>query len=268
MLAVAVIKFRHHHTIRADNGNGAVKLFGMKKASATGIVLIIILFLFACFYCPSSLRFRITFHANLWCSSESRSGRGSAIASTRVIHKILTELLPNMASFLDAPCGDLHWMQGVRAAVADFDSKYTGIDIVPGIVWANRRAFPTLRFERGDLETWTTAHDLALVRDLLQHLSTSKQLAILGALRRTGSKFLLINFEPDVRRNDWVHVDPAPDWRPLNLLLHPFNLRPLREFESDGVDKHYGLFDLQNMGTLGRLHDLDARAEKKQAELM
>lgn len=218
----------------------------MGKVFATGVVILVVLVFLACFYCPASLRFRIIYHANLWCSTESRSGRGSTLDATRVIHQTLVELLPAMGSFLDAPCGDFNWMRGVREEVAGFDSKYTGLDIVPSLIRANSREFPTVRFVHGKLEAWTSAYDLVLVRDLLQHLSTPKQLELLRVLRRHGNSFLLINYEPDVTRNTWVHSDPAPDWVPLNLLLHPFGLQPMRVFESDGVDKHYGLFDLQS----------------------
>jgi hypothetical protein len=225
---------------------------GTPSAVAGVLILGVLLFVVA-FFCPASVRFRVIYHANLWGSLESRSGRGSTLAATRNIRRILVELLPSVDAFLDAPCGDFHWMKYVREEVKDFDAKYTGLDIVPPLIAANKSAHPSVHFVCGKLEAVTTAYDLLLVRDLLQHLSTPHQLELLRALRRSGSKLLLINFEPEVTENSWARADPAPDWVPFNLLLPPFGMQPLRCFPSDGVDKHYALFDLQT--SKGQLWD-------------
>ena len=199
---------------------------------------------------PAETKFSNIYRLNLWFSRVSRSGDGSTLENTAVIRGVLLELLPRQTNFLDVPCGDFHWMREVRARLPGFDTKYVGMDVVPSIISANSRAFPTVTFKQGDAGTTQEQYDLILMRDLLQHLCTAKQMRILNNLRASGSSLLLVNYEPDVQQNRTVHADPAPDWFPFNLELPPFSLRPLQTFASDGKDKHYGLFELKSLPPL------------------
>lgn len=89
--------------------------------------------------------------------------------------------------------------------------------------------------------------ELVLVRDLLQHLKTRTQVSILRSLRAQGHTWLLINYEKHLTRNVLTYWDPAPDWCEINLELPPFSLVPSKVYESDGSDKHYGLFRISQM---------------------
>jgi len=193
---------------------------------------------------PVSFRFDAAYRCNLWASRDSRSGRGSAIKTTAVIRTALTDLLPNLRTFLDVPCGDFHWMATVRSGIQDFDSKYVGVDRVKALIRRNKERFPSLHFRTGDVETLRARAQLVLMRDLLQHLKTDTQLSILHSLKTYGNEWLLVNYEPRLTKNQRCEIDPAPDWREINLELPPFSMRPFATYPSDGTDKHYGLFKL------------------------
>jgi len=77
------------------------------------------------------------FITNQWGSRISRSGQGSDDLQTRVVAAELPRLLKDLdaRSLLDVPCGDFHWLQ--RVDLGDVD--YTGGDIVPAIIDANRQ---------------------------------------------------------------------------------------------------------------------------------
>ena len=80
------------------------------------------------------------YQKNVWGSRESTSGLGSELQQTKRLVEILPNLLKEfqVTSFLDAPCGDLNWMQYVN-----FDGvEYTGIDIVAEIIAANKIKYP------------------------------------------------------------------------------------------------------------------------------
>lgn len=209
--------------------------------------LVCICLAFSAILSPVSFRFDVIYACNLWASGYSSSGRGSTLENTKVIRATLVNLLPKMSSFIDAPCGDFHWMKSVRSLVPDFDSKYLGIDRVEALIQKNKSQFPTLKFRQDDVEMMNDKAELVLMRDLLQHLKTDTQIAILRTLRRNGSKLLLINYSPMLAANALVRIDPAPDWCEINLEKPPFEMKPIHRYQSDGLDKHYGLFLIKDI---------------------
>lgn len=227
----------------------------MNVLLAVSLVIIVTALVFISL--PAQTKFALAYRLNLWAwwgylahgtPMESRSGGGSAIENTAVIRAILPELLIDVNSFLDVPCGDFHWMKLVREAVPSFDSIYLGLDIIPGMVEQNAKRYPHTRFAVMAVEDMKSSHDLVLMRDLLQHVSTPRQRRILEALKQTGSTWLLINYETRCERNAHVARDFAGfAWTPLNLELPPFNFVPSKRYASDGKDKDYGLFHLPSL---------------------
>ena len=209
--------------------------------------LVCICLAFSAVLSPVSFRFDVIYACNRWASGYSSSGRGSTLEHTKVIRTALVNLLPKFSSFIDAPCGDFHWMKSVRSLVPDFDSKYLGIDRVQTLIQQNTSLFPTLQFRVGDVEMMNDNAELVLMRDLLQHLKTDTQIAILRTLKRNGSKLLLINYNPILVANVLVRIDPAPDWCEINLEKSPFGMKPIYTYKSDGLDKHYGLFQIKDI---------------------
>jgi SAM-dependent methyltransferase len=171
---------------------------------------------------PREQAFAQIYAANRWGSPESPSGPGSELAQTTIIRRNLPPLLARLhaRTFLDASCGDFHWMSQIDLAGVD----YVGIDIVPSLIAANqqRHAAPHRTFLHGDIVTGTLPHaDLVLCRDCLMHLAFAEIHAALANLCRTGASHLLLTTFPGTTRNaDIGHGG----WWPMNLQLPPFRL--------------------------------------------
>jgi len=197
-------------------------------------------------FIPSKYRFTLIKNANFWGSSESKSGTGSDIVRTQVISQNLGHIIKeyDIKSILDCPCGDMNFMKEIFSKDPTIACKYSGMDIVPELIKENKIKFPDVCFIEGDLSKLNKSYDLIIVKDLLQHLRTKTQLEIICALKESGSKYLLINHEPHIKRNLYVYIDPAPLWIKFNLTLEPFNFKPVKELKSDGFDKNYILVKL------------------------
>lgn len=191
--------------------------------------------------------------SNAWQGEESTSGPGSSLAATAALRGALPRLLSDLgcASLLDAPCGDLCWLEEARLPVA----SYCGVDIVEAVIAANRRRHgaPGRSFLCLDLRREPLPRaDLVLCRDCLVHFSFRDALAALANFRASGARWLLATTFPSLRDNrDAV----TGEWRPLNLQLAPFHLPPpvtlIDEAGSDQegrrVDKQLGLWRLADL---------------------
>lgn len=188
--------------------------------------------------------FRAYYERNLWNSDESASGPGSTLAATEGLRRDLPRLLTDLGikSILDLPCGDLAWMQHVDLTGV----RYTGGDLVPAIVEANRAAFGA----RGEflildlLKDPLFKVDAVFCRDCLNHLSNAEVKAALRNIRRCGAKYLIVTQYPQCERNaDTV----TPYWRHINFKLPPFNFgAPLRMLP-DCEDKALGVWRLDDI---------------------
>jgi SAM-dependent methyltransferase len=206
------------------------------------------------------LRWRVTSRKNLfsqvyetagWDSTESGSGTGSELRATVDIRDRLSELLTRLdaTSMLDAPCGDLNWMQHIDLPV----EKYHGLDIVPSVIAENQRRFGNeqRQFAVADLtRDGLPKVDVVLCRDCLVHVSFQDAAAILENFKSTGATWLLLNTYPDVEANR--NQFTGRNWRRLNMQLPPFNFPdPIESFPDGGeVDP--------NQISLWRLQDLPA----------
>jgi len=166
-------------------------------------------------------RFERIYATNLWSDSESRSGVGSRLDSTRVLRAELPMALRKLevGVLLDVPCGDFTWMEHVDLS----DVEYIGGDIVPSIVEENRQrhARETRRFVVLDLtRDFLPDADVLLCRDCLVHLSYANIHAVLANIARSGIRFLLMTSFPG-RRDNYDVADG--DWRPLDFQAPPFS---------------------------------------------
>lgn len=198
-------------------------------------------------------RFARIFEVNLWGSSESVSGTGSAQAQTRAVRAQLPVLLRQLraTTLLDLPCGDFGWMQAVDLG----DVSYTGADIVPALVARNQRTFGSAsrRFDVLDLTRDALPRvDLVLCRDCLVHLSNAHIRDAMENLRSSGSTWLLATtFQAHEQNGD---LDDG-DWRPLNLERPPFGFPPPVALVNEGCSEHDGAFADKSLG-LWRIADL------------
>jgi hypothetical protein len=159
---------------------------------------------------------------NRWGSAESSSGPGSELAQTLIIRQHLPLLLTrlNVLTFLDASCGDFHWMSQVDLTGV----HYIGMDIVPSVIAGNQQRYarPGRTFLQGDIVAAELPQaDLVLCRDCLMHLSFAEIRAALRNLCRTGATHLLLTTFPGTTRNaDIGHGG----WWPMNLQIAPYHL--------------------------------------------
>src|ERR1700680_848239 len=134
---------------------------------------------------------------NAWRGDESASGPGSSLEDTAVLRSELPRLLAELGcgSLLDAPCGDLCWLEQAALPV----DSYCGIDIVEAVIGANRcrpgprgRTFLCLDPCRAALRE----ADVVLCRDGLVHLSFRDARAALANFRACGASWLLATTFP------------------------------------------------------------------------
>lgn len=173
---------------------------------------------------PLPARFELLHLLGVYHHPESVSGVGSTLRETARLREALPGLVreEGVRSLLDIPCGDFHWMQQVALDVAGVD--YTGADVVPAIVEANRRLHggPRRRFVVLDAtRDPLPAVDLILCRDLLIHLSNGDVLAALRSFAASGSRLLLTSHFTDRTGNPDIE---SGDFRPVNLCRAPFHL--------------------------------------------
>jgi len=167
-------------------------------------------------------RFQRIHDTNLWGAAESVSGLGSEIDATAALRAGLPALLRrlNVASLLDAPCGDGGWI-----ASADLGIPVTGIDIVPELIERLRG-----RAERGEIAGHYHLADITvdplprcdavLCRDCLVHLSFANIERAVENFRRSGAAWLITTTFPDWQINGDCEDG---DWRALNFENAPFS---------------------------------------------
>ena len=196
--------------------------------------------------------FREIYVANAWGNAHSRSGAGSDLAQTSEIRAQLPRLMSDLgiASMLDLPCGDFHWMSELA-----LDLDYIGGDVVPDIIASNVQRFATPRRRFRVLDATVDPlpkADLILCRDLLVHLAFEDAIRAIVNFRSSRSRYLLTT--TFTRRTENTDI-PTGQWRPINLERPPFAfpppLRLINEHCSEGdgtwTDKSLALWDLSEL---------------------
>ena len=156
------------------------------------------------------------------------SGAGSNPGRTCLYAALVQYLMDRhgVRSVVDIGCGDWRFSH-----LLDFgDRDYLGIDIVPGVVAANREKYGTakIRFERGDATRIDALphYDLLLCKDVLQHLSNANVRAFLGKIDRSACVLITNDYHP---ANDDCGDGST---RPLDIGRPPFDFpaRPVLTF--------------------------------------
>lgn len=186
------------------------------------------------------------YRENLWAGEESRSGPGSGYGATGPVAAELVALAAELGvrSTLDVACGDGLWMPELPG--------YLGIDVAAEAITLARRHHPERHYRVGDVRLggWPRA-DLVILRDALQHLPLEDGLAVLWAIARMGSTWLLASTFRGGANEDV----PAGGAYSPDLEAPPFNLWPPERLIFDGYDyageglprdprKHLGLWRL------------------------
>jgi hypothetical protein len=199
-------------------------------------------------------RFKRIETTNLWGAAGSVSGLGSEHLAKAAIREELPSLLQRLGAraLLDAPCGDAGWIGRV-----ELGCDYTGIDIVPSLIEANRRRVAdgerSGRFLVADITRDALPRaDVILCRDCLVHLSFENIARCVARFADSGARFLLATTFPQWDANRDCEDG---DWRALNMERAPFNWPAPRALinercvEGDGSwrDKSLGLWRLDEL---------------------
>lgn len=198
---------------------------------------------------PTKVLFTRRYRGGGWGSTESVSGRGSTLANTEPLRRELPRLLARfeIASMLDAPCGDFNWMQEtLRAAPPGL--SYIGADIVTPLIESIRRhETEHVRFCVANLITDDLPPvDLILCRDCFIHFSIADIHRSIRNFKRSGARYLLTNSFREIREN--VDIETGR-WRQINLERPPFNFpAPLAAIPEQGTNgKFLGLWGLASI---------------------
>ncbi|WP_123910254.1 class I SAM-dependent methyltransferase [Flavobacterium covae] len=191
---------------------------------------------------------------NMMNRGVSRSGPGSDLVQTKIIREEIERIINDyeINSILDIPCGDFYWMSRVSLK----NVKYIGADIVKSLINNNIKKYKTEQnnFKTIDLiSDKLPSVDLIIVRDLFVHLKNKQILRSIENIKNSGSKYLLVtSFLRNEKNKD---IEIVSQWRPLNLMLDPFNLpKPLEiinenctEGERKYLDKSLLLYKIEKL---------------------
>ncbi len=180
---------------------------------------------------------------------ETVCGAGSTMAQTRVARETVAKVIADykIKSMLDAPCGDLNWMQHVPMDGV----RYIGGDVVQKLIDENKARFKGTNREFRIMDVVNDVPspiDLILCRDLLVHLLNADVQRALRNFSASGSRYLLATTFPGTKQN--TDLKHPGEWRAINLQIAPFSLpKPLLLVDeecpdSNGVSKSLGLWKL------------------------
>mmetsp|Transcript_39107 Transcript_39107/g.83361 ORF Transcript_39107/g.83361 Transcript_39107/m.83361 type:complete len:262 (-) Transcript_39107:421-1206(-) len=192
------------------------------------------------------------------------SGYGSAptaaAGASRIIFHVVMML--NAHRVIDAPCGSMVW-QGdlvthLRKQIPDF--AFLGIDIVPQVIARNRRVYahqPFFQFAVADISdekyVFPTGYDLIYCRDALMHLPNRLVHRALRNMACSDASNVLIGSANDRNTSKRANVNQdihTGSWRPLALMLPPFNLRPQHIYIEGAKDRRSSslyLFEVRHL---------------------
>ncbi|WP_186755688.1 class I SAM-dependent methyltransferase [Echinicola salinicaeni] len=203
---------------------------------------------------PLEKRFQTIYNSNYWGSKESKSGVGSEIKVTSVILKEISRVINqyNITKVVDAPCGDFNWIRNL-----DFSKiEYLGLDIVKPLIEKLQIEYTSeknIHFKYSNIiEDEIPNADLVICRDCLVHFSYADIENFIRGLRNSRTKYLLTtSFSNRLENNDII----TGDWRPLNLMIAPFNFgEPVEvineKYKGDNgrfIDKSMLLFDVSKL---------------------
>jgi len=188
--------------------------------------------------------------------AESASGPGSSLEETAQIRKELPGVIKRLgiATLLDVPCGDLHWMKEVDLGL----QKYIGADIVGELIQQIRRHYGCVGREFLVLDIIRDPipkADAILCRDCLLHFSFSHIMKALNNLRNSGAHYFLTTTYVKHSRNEDIVTGQG---HLLNLRLAPFNFpeplilideRSKRSIDRSG-GKSLGVWEFAQLGHL------------------
>jgi len=192
-------------------------------------------------------RFQRIHDTNLWGAPASLSGLGSEIDATAALRAELPRLLEKLdvASLLDAPCGDAGWINR-----ANLDVRYVGVDIVPSLIerLQARAAAAEINGEYylADITRDPLPRcDAVLCRDALVHLSFANIERAVANFQASGAAWLIATTFPEWQTNGDCEDG---DWRALNFERAPFDWGPPAELINENCTEAGGGWRDKSLG--------------------
>ena len=185
---------------------------------------------------PIDRVFTEIYENNRWGGEDSMSGTGSELEQTETIMRELPLLFKELgvASVLDIPCGDFHWMKEVDLSSV----RYTGADIVEDLVRENNERFGSDErqfLQRNLVNDPLPPADAIFCRDCLVHLSFADVFSALNNICNSEAKYLVTTTFSERQRNRDIETG---QWRPLNLEIAPFTFpKPLKLINEECTEK-------------------------------
>jgi hypothetical protein len=131
-----------------------------------------------------------------------------------MLHKII-DYTPGIHTVVDIGCGDFVLMKELKHT-----KKYIGVDASKYIIEENKKTYPNIQFECRNIVTEELpSGDLAIVKDVLQHLPNSDITKVLEKLKKF--KWVIITNDYTERNGGDISIGA---WRPVNVLVEPFNV--------------------------------------------
>lgn len=158
------------------------------------------------------------------------SGPGSKFSSTVPYRAFLENWIREhqIRSILDLGCGDMEVMRRVNRSsfTDDYVVHYRGVDCIEARIDANQRRFPQWCFTHADLRMypiqgagWDKPHSLVLVKDVIQHWTTSEILDWLKTFKPYQALITNCNYGPTVN----TEIETG-GWRAIDLTKPPFSV--------------------------------------------
>ena len=162
------------------------------------------------------------------------SGKGSTLKHTERLRNALPGLFKKykVKTFVDAPCGDWHWMQHV-----DLDGiEYIGADVSSKIIDANKEQFsgPGRTFLHLDItQDPLPEGDIFLCRDCLFHLKTWLRWEFFRNFARSKNRYLLTTV---VQTPSNRNLRNNGNFAAFNPMVEPYNFPKPRVFIAESSD--------------------------------
>lgn len=171
--------------------------------------------------------FTSIYDRNSWRNKESKSGSGSTLGSTKKIREWIPIIFQkyNFVSVVDLACGDFNWMSTVDLS----NYQYLGLDIVDDVIASNIRKYnkDNINFKVGNIiKDDIPFADVAMTIACFIHFPAPAINDALGNIRKSGIKYLISScYIPKYDNNNINKNISFGDFRPVNLSMHPFNLK-------------------------------------------
>ncbi len=203
--------------------------------------------------------FKNIYKNNQWGDSQSRSGTGSNLEQTKIIRKVIIEVVKKyqIKTLLDIPCGDFFWLKEIKTEIETYLDSYIGSDIVDEMIQNNIALYSNdkIKFNIMDIKRSLLPYsDLLLCRDCLVHFSFEDILKALQNIKKSKSGLLLTTTFPNQQNRDII----TGAWRPIDLQKFPFYLpAPIHVFNEDCTEfnklfsnKSLGLWQIKKIGLI------------------